>query len=446
MNSRVPFLFAACLLFFNPRSWSAEPHASRDSAPWTSPSTSEVDSVYLKNEALYLDLHRNPELSLHEQNTAAKLAERMKDLGYQTASGVGGTGVVAVLRNGPGRVVLLRTDMDALPVEELTGLPYASKVTAKNDAGETVHVAHACGHDLHMAAWCGTAELMARNKSRWHGTLILIAQPAEEILKGARAMLGDGLFKKFPKPDFALAVHDAAHLPSGQVGYIPGYGQASSDSVNITVYGRGGHGAEPQNTVDPIVIASRIVVALQTIVSREMDPRDPAVITVGSFHGGTKNNIIPDEVQLKLTVREYREDIRKKLLAAIKRVVKGEALAGGAPREPLVTQVAGANAAFNDPVLTNRVADALRKSLGAKNVVLIRPSMTSEDFSEFALAGVPSAMFYIGAVEPGKFKAAKASGKQLPGLHSSLWAPDFKPALKTAVKVETAALLEVLEN
>ena len=438
MKRRSVALFGSCLLMAAGAAPQTKPTA------WTAPSAEQVNAVYSDVEALYLDLHRNPELSLHEQQTAAKLAERMKALGYEVTTGVGGVGVVAVLRNGQGPTVLLRTDMDALPVEEKTGLPYASQVVVKSDSGTTVPVMHACGHDVHMSSWFGTAKLMATNRQRWHGTLILIGQPAEEIGAGAAAMLKDGLFTRFPKPDFALAIHDDASLPAGQVGYTPGYTMASSDSVDITIFGRGGHGAQPQNTVDPIVIAARTVLALQTIVSRENNPLDPAVITVGTIHGGTKNNIIPDEVRLQLTVRSYKPEVRKHLLASIERVARGEALAGGAPREPLVKVEPAANATYNDPELTKRLATALRNTLGQANLVEVAPRMVFEDFSEFSLAGVPSVIFWVGGVERVKFTAAQQSGTPLPGLHSSLWAPDREPTLKTAITVETAELLELL--
>ncbi len=435
MKRRFVALLGSCVLMAAGATAQTKPSA---------PSAEQVNAIYPEVEALYLDLHRNPELSLHEQQTAAKLAERMKALGYEVTTGVGGTGVVAVLRNGQGRTVLLRTDMDALPVEEKTGLPYASQVVVKSDSGTAVPVMHACGHDVHMSSWFGTAKLMATNRQRWHGTLILIGQPAEEIGTGAAAMLKDGLFTRFPKPDFALAIHDDPSLPAGQVGYTPGYTMASSDSVDITIFGRGGHGAQPQNTVDPIVIAARTVLALQTIVSRENNPLDPAVVTVGTIHGGTKNNIIPDEVKLQLTVRSYKPEVRKRLLASIERIAKGEALAGGAPREPLVKVEPAANATYNDLELTKRLAATLRNTLGQANVVEIPPKMVFEDFSEFSLAGVPSAIFLVGGVEPTKFAAAQRSSTPLPGLHSSLWAPDREPTLKTAITVETAELLELL--
>jgi len=414
-------------------------------AAWA-PTADQVNAVYPAVEALYLDLHRNPELSLHEQQTAAKLAEQAKALGYEVTSNVGGTGVVAVLRNGNGPTVLYRTDMDALPVEEKTGLPYASHVVSKNDAGVGVPVMHACGHDIHMASWVGTAKLMADNRQQWHGTLVMIGQPAEELVQGASAMLKDGLFTRFPKPDFALAVHDENTLPAGQVGYTPGYALAAVDAVEITIFGRGGHGAQPQITVDPIVIGARTVLALQTIVSRENNPLDPAVVTVGSFQGGTRSNIIPDEVKLQLTVRSYKPEVRKHLLASIERIAKAEALAGGAPREPLVKITPGANATYNDPELTKRLVATLRDVIGPANVVEIPPKMGSEDFSEFGSAGVPATMFFVGAVEPAKFAEAQKSGAVLPGLHSSLWAPDYAPTLKTALRAETAMLVELLQK
>jgi len=436
MNSRITFALFAFLLMAVVVS--AQTHSA------TAPYGDQVAAIYPEVDALYLDLHQHPELSLHEEQTAAKLANRVKALGYEVTTGVGKTGIVAVMRNGDGPTVMLRTDMDALPVEEKTGLQYASKVTTKNDAGAAVPVMHACGHDVHMSSWYGTAKLMATNKQRWHGTLVLIGQPAEETGEGAAAMLKDGLYTRFPKPNFALAIHDEPTLPAGQVGFTPGYTMASSDSVDITIYGRGGHGAQPQDTVDPIVIGARTVLALQTIVAREINPRDPAVVTVGVFQGGTKNNIIPDEVKLALTVRSYRPEVRKHLLASIERIVKGEAMAGGSPKEPLIKVTPAANATYNDPELTKREVAALNKALGDANVVELPPKMVFEDFSEFSLAGVPSAMFYVGAVEPAKFAAAQQSGEKLPGLHSSLWAPDREPTLKTAIVTETAMLMELM--
>ena len=410
---------------------------------WNGPFKEDIAAVLPEAEALYLDLHRNPELSLQERRTSALLAERLRTLGYDVTTGVGGYGVVAILRNGAGPTALLRTDTDALPVEEKTGLPYASTVTMKNAAGVTVPVMHACGHDLHMASWFGTARLMAQNRQGWHGTLMLIAQPAEEIGVGAAAMLKDGLLTRFPKPSFAFAIHDDV-LPAGHIGYTSGYAYAAADAVEITIFGRGGHGAQPENTIDPIVIGARTVLALQTIVSRENNPRDPAVVTVGSFQGGTQNNVIPDEVRLLLTVRTYRPEVRKRILSSIERIAKAEALAGGAPREPLVVTKPAANAEYNDPGLTARMSGRLREALGREAVVEVPAKMVFEDFAEFALAGVPSLLISVGAVDPQKFAAAQQSGSVLPGTHSSLWAPDYQRAIPTAVQAEVTLLLEAL--
>src|SRR3954465_3440622 len=298
--------------------------------------TADIDRVYPAAETLYLDLHQHPELSLHEVQTAAKIADRLKSLGYEVTTGVGGTGVVGILKNGAGPVIMLRTELDALPVPEQTGVSYASAVTTKDDSGATVPVMHACGHDLHMAALVGTADIMAHNRQLWHGTLMLIGQPAEERVAGAEAMLKDGLFTRFPKPDFAVAVHDTEMLPAGVIGYTPGFALTSSDSVNITVYGRGAHGSRPHLAIDPIVIAAKIVLGLQTIVSREIKPGDHAVLTVGAIHAGTKNNIIADEAKLLLTVRAYKPEVRNHLIESIRRVAKAEAMSAGAVKEPLV--------------------------------------------------------------------------------------------------------------
>jgi amidohydrolase len=407
----------------------------------------EVDAIFPDIDSLYVDLHRNPELAFQEIQTSAKLAARVKALGFDVTTGVGKTGVVAVLRNGAGPTVMLRTELDALPVEEKTGLPFASAVVVKNAAGQPTPVMHACGHDLHMAAWAGTARLMAEHRDRWSGTLVMVGQPAEEGLGGARQMLSDGLFTRFPRPDFALSLHDDDTMPAGTIGYHPGWFRAMSDSVTITVYGRGGHGAMPHNTVDPIVLASRIVLSLQTIVSRENNPIDPIVITVGSIHGGTQANVIPDEVRLQLSVRTYTDEVRTRTFAAIRRVAKGEATAAGAPREPLVETPARANPpVYNDPVLTLRLAGALKKGLGEASVVEMPAKMTSEDFSEYGLAGVPSALLHVGAVHPAKLAAARQSGVPVPAPHSPEWAPEREPTLKGAIRAETTALLELLRK
>src|SRR5262245_36414195 len=303
----------------------------------------DVDDIYPDIETLYKDLHRNPELAFQETQTTAKLAARLKTLGFEVTTGVGKTGIVAIMKNGAGPTVMLRTELDALPVAEKTSLPFASSTTTKNASGQLVPVMHACGHDLHMSAWAGTARLMAEHKDRWRGTLMMVGQPAEEVLAGARAMLTDGLFTRFPRPDFALSLHDDDTMPAGTVGYRAGVFRAMSDAVTITVYGRGGHAAMPHNTIDPVVLAARIVVSLQTVVARENNPVDPVVVTVGSIHGGTAGNVIPDEVRLQLSVRTYTQEIRTRTLEAIRRVAKGEAIAAGATREPLVETPARSN-------------------------------------------------------------------------------------------------------
>ena len=406
----------------------------------------EVDAEYPRAEALYLDLHRHPELSFHESATAAKLAAGLREAGYEVTTGVGRTGIVGILKNGAGPTVMLRTELDALPVTENTGLAFASTVRTKDDAGNDVGVMHACGHDVHMAAWLGTARIMASSRTAWRGTLVVVGQPAEETVSGARAMLADGLFTRFPRPDFALAVHDDARLPAGLIGYHAGPILTNADAVTIKIYGRGGHGARPDATVDPIVIAARTVVALQTIVSRENSPFDPAVVTVGSIHGGTKNNIIPDEVQLQLTVRSFTQPVRKHLLAAIERITRAEAMAAGAPREPSIEYGPPAQALVNDSAMTGRVAAALVRALGPTRVKDTPPEMASEDFADFQLAGVPTLMLRVGAVEQAKYDAAMKAGTPLPSLHSSQFAPDRAPTIKSAMLAEVLALRELMAS
>jgi amidohydrolase len=413
---------------------------------WRAPSQSQIDAIYPQIEALYENIHSHPELSHHEVKTAATIAAQLRALGFDVTTGVGGTGVVGVLKNGAGPVVMIRAELDALPVLEKTGLPYASHVTTHNDQGEEVPVMHACGHDLHMSIGIGTATLLARNRDRWHGTFIYVGQPAEEHGPGASAMLKDGLFTRFPKPDYAFALHDTADLPVGQVGFTPGYSASADDDVDVTIFGRGGHGAMPQDTVDPIVIAARTVLAWQTIVSREIDPRDPAVITVGSIHGGTKHNIIPDHVDLQLTVRSYKPEVRQHLLSAIRRIADGEAQAAGADKKPVVKVSDSTDAVYNDPALTHRIADVMRRTLGKSNVIEQAPITASDDFAEYSRAGVPSLQFALGAVDPQKFAEAQKSGKPLPGVHSPFFAPDREPSLRTGILVETASVLELLQK
>jgi hippurate hydrolase len=404
-----------------------------------------LDEIYPKLDALYLDLHRNPELSMKEDKTSARLAAELKSLGYQVTTGVGGTGVVGVLKNGAGPTVLLRTELDGLPIEEKTGLPYASTVKTVDLAGKTQPAMHACGHDIHMAGWTGAAALLARHKNLWRGTVVMIGQPGEEIVQGARAMIADGLFKRFPKPDFALAVHDSSDEPAGKVLIVPGFGMASVDSVDVTIFGRGGHGARPHKSVDPVVIAARTVLSLQTLVSREKDPLEPAVITVGSIHGGTKHNIIPDEVKLQITVRTYNPAVRKQMLEGIARIAKAEAAAASAPREPEVKTAEPQDATYNDPALARRLETALAARLGKANVAEGKPDMVAEDFGEFGkAAGVPSVLIRIGAVEPSKHAAAAAAGTPLPSLHSATFVPDRERTIRTATSVLVLSTLELL--
>lgn len=409
-----------------------------------SSSSQEVDSVFPDARALYLDIHQSPELSSHETQTAAKLASRLRTLGYDVTEHVGGNGIVAIMKNGDGPKVMLRTELDALPVEEKTGLPYASKVHTKDETGREVGVMHACGHDIHMASIIGTATIMARTKNTWHGTLIFIGQPAEETITGAKAMIADGLFTRFPKPDYAIALHVDNKAPAGRIGVGSGYRYAAADSVRVTIYGRGGHGSMPQATIDPVLIAARTVVALQSIVSREVTPGDIAVVTVGYINAGTKNNIIPDTAQLGITVRTYQPEVRKKVLASIARIVKAESEAGGAEREPLIEYPESTDAVYNDPALAARLRAPLEAALGKDNVLNADPITGSEDFSFYTKEGIPTFYYELGGADPQKFEQAAASGQPLPSNHSSLFAPDLDPALRTGITSELAVLRSLL--
>ncbi len=406
----------------------------------------EIDAAYSEAHALYLDFHQNPELSSHETRTAAKLASYFRSLGFDVTEHVGGTGIVAILKSGSGPTIMLRTELDALPVEEKTGLPYASTVRVKDDSGLEVSVSHVCGHDLHMAAVFGTAEILAQTKRTWSGTLMVIGQPAEETVSGAKAMIDDGIFTRFPKPDMAVALHVMNDFPAGKLGVGSGYRLTSTDALRVTIYGKGGHGALPQSTIDPIVIASRTVIALQTIVSREVKPGDAAVVTVGYIHAGTKNNIIPDEAEMGLTVRAYKPEVRKQLLAAIARITKAEADAAGAPRSPLIEHYEWTDAVYNDPALTARLKETLESALGKDNVVFAEPTMPSDDFSYFTEQGIPSVFFILGGADPQKFAEAAANGEALPSNHSPFFAPDVDPALHTAIAAEVAMLRDLLKT
>jgi amidohydrolase len=407
----------------------------------------------------YKMLHAAPELSHREEKTSSFFASQLKALDYTVTERMGkyerpewaGYGVVAVMKNGAGPTVLVRTELDALPVDEKTDLPYASKVKTKNDLGQEVSVMHACGHDIHITTMLGTAKMLSEMKDRWQGTLVLIGQPAEETIDGARAMLRDGLYTKFPKPDYTIALHDSADLEAGKVGYTPGYALASSTAVDIKIRGLGGHGSKPEATKDPVVLAAEVIMALQTIVSRENSPLDPAVVTVGSIHGGTRYNIIPDEVNLQITVRAYKEEVRQRVLAAIERITKGIALAAGIPndRAPIVkiseTEITAAT--YNEPQLTERLAATFRSALGDENVVKIPPAMASEDFGYLSLdQKIPATIFWLGAVEPLKVKQSKETGTPLPSLHSALFAPLPEPTLRTGVKAMTSAVLELMKR
>jgi hippurate hydrolase len=408
--------------------------------------SSEVSGVYADAHALYLDIHEHPELSAHETQTAAKLADRLRQLGYDVTEHVGGTGIVATLKNGPGPTVMLRAELDALPVEEKTGLAYASKVRTHDDAGHDVPVMHACGHDVHMATLIGTAAILAQTRNTWHGTLMLVGQPAEETISGAKKMLEDGLLTRFSKPDAAVALHVGNRLAAGTVGIVSGTYDTNANSLRITIYGKGGHGSMPDTTVDPIVIAARTILALQTIVSREVKPGEMAVVTVGSVQAGTKNNIIPDQAVLGLTVRSYKAEVRKQVLAAIARITKGEAEASGAPRAPLIEELESTDSVYNDPALAQRLRAPLESALGKTNVATDEPIAASEDFSFFVKQGIPGFYFDLGGANPEKLAEAKAAGTILPSNHSPLFAPDAEPAIKTGIAAEVAVLRNLLQG
>lgn len=439
-------LAAVCVLFAGP----AFAQQSLDSM---------IDRDLSQLVGTYKALHAAPELSHHEEKTAAFVAGQLRTLGFTVTERVGkyaqpewtSYGIVAVLQNGAGPTVLVRTELDGLPVDEKTGLPYASTVKAKNDAGQDVNVMHACGHDIHMTSFLGTAKMLVALKDQWHGTLVMLGQPAEETVNGARAMLADGLYTRFPKPDFILALHDSADVEAGKITWCPGYAMASSTSVDLVIRGLGGHGARPEATKDPVVIAAQTVLALQTIVSREKSALDPAVITVGSIHGGTKRNIIPDEVTLQLTIRTYKEEVRQNILNSIERIAKGMALAAGVPadRAPILKVIESENApsTYNDPDLSERIAAVLGRAIGKDNVIQSPPLMVSEDFGRLSLDHqIPAFMFWLGAVEPARVEAARKSGQTLPSLHSSLFVPQPEPTLRTGVKAMTMAVLDLMKK
>ena len=419
-----------------------------------------LDSQMAGLVTTYKALHAAPELSHYEQKTSALLAKELRALGYTVTEGMGkysrpewkGYGVVGVMKNGAGPTVLVRSDLDALPVQEKTGLPYASTVRTKNDAGLDVGVMHACGHDIHITSLLGTARMLAALKDQWHGTLVLIGQPAEEATDGAKAMLDDGLYNQIPRPDYALALHDSSDLEAGTIGVTAGFALANATKVEIIVRGIGGHGSRPETTKDPIVLAAQIVLGLQTIVSREVPPQDPAVVTVGSIHGGTRANIISDEVRMELTIRSYKEEVRQQILASIDRIAKGTAVAAGIP--PALAPIVKVSdnettpATYNNPALTERLTAVFTKLLGKDKVFLVPPVMGAEDFGRFALDGnqIPAVMFWLGATDANVLAESKRTGKPVPSLHSALFAPVPEPTIRAGVKAMTAAVLELMKK
>ncbi|HMC63583.1 MAG TPA: amidohydrolase [Gemmataceae bacterium] len=404
-----------------------------------------IANEYSSLEKLYKHLHTHPELSLQEAASAARMAKELRAVGFDVTEKVGGYGVVGVFKNGDGPTILVRTDMDALPVTEQTHLPYASTVRTRDKQGNEVGVMHACGHDMHMTCWVGTARILAAMKDRWQGTLVFIAQPAEEIGTGARLMLEAGLFKRFPRPDYCLALHCDGRTAHGKISFTEGLALANVDAVDIVVRGKGGHGAAPHTTVDPVVLAARIVLDLQTIVSREVNPTDPAVVTVGSIHGGTKHNIIPDEVKLQVTVRTTKDAVRKHVLEAIERIAKATAKGARAP-EPIVTVDSGefTPALVNDSKLTRRAIALFKDLLGPENVKERPPVMGGEDFSRYGRDGIPIFLYFLGTVPPERVaEAEKEGGRPLPSLHSSLYFPVPEPTIKTGVLTMSMAVLNL---
>ena len=418
------------------RSSQANAQTSSGGDPWLG---AQLDDLV----TLYTHLHTHPELSHQEVETSKRIAEELKKAGAEVTTGVGKLGVVGLLKNGEGPVVLVRTDMDALPVVEETGLSYASKVKTRDSSGREVAVMHACGHDIHMTSFIGTARWLADHRDRWAGTVVLIGQPAEEMVHGARAMLDDGLYSRFPKPDYALALHCRPDIPVGSVNYCSGPAMASSTSVSVILRGKGGHGAWPHRTVDPIALAALFVVDLQTIVSREIDPAEPSVVTVGSIHGGTKHNIIPDDVKLQLTLRSFSEPVRQQLIAGIKRRAIGLSQAHQAP-EPTVDVEEGTPATINTPALVERVVPALAEALGASNVNPAKPVMGAEDFSLYSEGNVPICMIWLGTLSPERIAAATANGGTPPALHSSKYYPEPGPSISTGIRAMTAAVVKLL--
>ncbi len=410
----------------------------------------EINKDYPYLSDLYTYLHQNPEISLQEKQTSARIAKELRDIGFDVTENFGGYGLVGVMKNGDGPTVLVRADMDGLPVLEQTGLDIASKVTTVDDNGNTVPVMHACGHDVHMTSFVGAARRLVAMRDKWQGTLVMVGQPAEERVLGAVAMIDEGLFEKFPRPDYNVALHVNATMEAGTVGMVDGYALANVDSVDIAVKGIGGHGAYPHTTKDPIVLASHIVVALQTLVSRETSPLDAAVVTVGSIHAGTKHNIISDGAHLQITVRSYKDDVRENILTGIKRIARAQAISFGLPEEkmPVVTVGESTPATYNNPELTTRIFNSLTGKLGSDRVKKVSPVMGAEDFAHFGRVEpkIPSLMFWLGGVSAENVKLAGEGKKKLPSLHSPFFAPDREATLKGGVEAMTEAVLELLKT
>jgi amidohydrolase len=412
---------------------------------------SKADALTPELELFYKDLHQSPELSLQEKNTSKKIADKLRDLGFEVTENFGGFGVVGVLKNGKGPTILIRTDMDGLPVEEQTGLTYASKVKATDKNGKQVSVMHACGHDIHMSVFVGAAKALVSLKDSWNGTLVMIGQPAEEIGVGAKAMLDGGLYSKFPKPDYAIALHDNSFLPAGQVGIKKEYVAANVDRIDITVYGKGGHGAAPHSTIDPIVMASQMVLAFQTVVSRETNALEPSVLTVGSIHGGNTHNIIPNEVKIQITTRNYSDQVRLKTIESIKRISRGIALSAGMPEDKLPKVEVDSlwtPSTYNDPELTQKVTNSLISMLGKENVTEVPPNMVGEDFAYYSRTAekIPSCIFWLGAVDPAKVQQSKKENKPLPSLHAPNYAPLPAPTINTGVKAMTISVIDLFKK
>lgn len=400
---------------------------------------------------IYMDLHQNPELSLMEVKTAARMADMLKKLGFEVTTGIGGNGVVGIFRNGPGKTIMLRTDMDALPVRENTGLPYASQIIMKDARGNENPVMHACGHDLHMTTWLGTLSTLVTLKKEWKGTLIAVGQPAEEGTAGAQAMLDDGLYKKFPVPDIALAYHVSPELPAGTIGYYPGPIFAGVQTVELTVFGYGGHGATPHKTIDPIVLSAKIINDIQTIVSRRINPVKPAVVTVGSIHGGTRANVIPDEVRMMITIRFFEQDVYKKIRESLISIARGAAVSAGLPEDKMPVIVFDEPLDLpvnNDPALVMQAVGSMKDILGDRNIIQVDPAMVAEDFAKYGSTEekIPIGLFWLGGVAPEKYKDFENKLITLPPLHNAAFAPDFGPTFKTGVTAMSRTIIDLYGN